>query len=161
MATVFHTAAVCAWPQGTSIWRAWLEKPLQLLVSIYEVDYVVMRRSTASDTASSRGKYPLAKEPNWQAVYHPQVLLPKINTTRCVVIISPGNVRISATNLIKQMLPWILWNGDEGFRMASWFQSQLKCLMVCCVWFAAIIQTDCSILWCDHVGCMYRVYSTV
>ena len=59
-------------------------KPLQLLVCIDEVDHVVMRRSPTCDTVASRRKYSLAKQPYWQAVYHPQVLLP--DTTRSVLI---------------------------------------------------------------------------
>ena len=43
-----------------------------------------MRRSPTCDTVASRRKYSLAKQPYWQAVYHPQVLLP--NTTRSVLI---------------------------------------------------------------------------
>ena len=65
-------------------------KPLQLLVCIDEVDHVVMRRSTTCDTVASRRKYSLAKQPYWQAVYHPQVLLP--NTTRSVLMIHTLNL---------------------------------------------------------------------
>ena len=34
----------------------------------------MMRRWITCDTAASRGKYPLTKQPSWQAVYYPHVL---------------------------------------------------------------------------------------
>ena len=66
-----------------AIWRAWLLKPLQL----YTYWWSWPRRDETIDHllySRFRRKYSLAKQPYWQEVYHPQVLLP--NTTRSVLI---------------------------------------------------------------------------
>ena len=40
----------------------------------------------------------------------------------------------------QQLWSWIRWNWDESFRIACWFQSKLKCLSVCCVWFVTTVR---------------------
>ena len=70
-------------PQMECIWRAWLLKPLQLYQTYW---WSWPRRDETIDHlwySRFRRKYSLAKQPYWQAVYHPHVFLP--NTTRSVL----------------------------------------------------------------------------